>query len=84
MATPGPFLQPIPVLCRDLGVPGRGLFWAPAGGSQNDPPMEKRIPDDARDACLAAPYDAPDARLPALIGIPGCSLPAGLKLLLGQ
>ena len=24
--------------------------------------MEKRVPDDARDACLAAPYDAPDAR----------------------
>ena len=36
--------------------------------------MEKRVPDDARDACLAAPYGAPDARLPALIGIPGCSL----------
>ena len=35
--------------------------------------MEKRVPDDARDACLAAPYDARDARLPALIGIPGCS-----------
>ena len=46
----------------------RGLFWAPAGGSRNDPPMEKRVPDDARDACQAAPYDAPDARLPALIG----------------
>ena len=44
------------------GCPGRGLFWAPAGGSRNDPPMEKRVPDDARDACLAAPYDAPDAR----------------------
>ena len=24
--------------------------------------MEKRVPDDARDACLAAPYHAPDAR----------------------
>ena len=36
------------------------------GGSRNDPPIEKRVPDDARDACLAAPYDAPDAR--ALIG----------------
>ena len=27
VATPGPFLQPIPVLCRDLGVPGRGAFF---------------------------------------------------------
>ena len=27
VATPGPFLQPIPVLCRDLGVPRAGPFF---------------------------------------------------------
>ena len=31
VATPGPFLQPIPVLCRDLGVPRAGPFLGSSG-----------------------------------------------------
>ena len=31
VATPGPFLQPIPVLCRDLGVPRARPFLGSSG-----------------------------------------------------
>ena len=38
VATPGPFLQPIPVLCRDLGAPGflGSSGWVPKRPSNGE------------------------------------------------